>query len=123
MTPIKGTMIPINKQGENKMENKNILKMINRFKKEFTIRREKYKKAEDDLCRLFSEYKEELEEWIESALECRVEDFSYRLQEEKLWLYLYPDKEYKEIWAKIDSLNLPFDVLPIIIESDEDEEI
>lgn len=98
-------------------------KTTHRFKEEFTLRREKYKKAEDDLCRLFSEYKEELEYWIESALECRVEDFSYRLQEEKLWLYLYSDKEYKEIWAKIDSLNLPFDVLPIIIESDEDEEI
>lgn len=123
MTPIKDTMIPINEQGENKMENKNILKTINRFKKEFTIRREKYKKAEDDLCRLFLECNEELEEWFESALECTVEDFYYHPWAEELNLYLFTDKAFDEVNDKILSLNLPFNVHPIIIESDEDKEI
>lgn len=93
------------------------------FNEEFVIRRDEYKKAEDNLRNLIIEYEEELEELFESALGCTVNDFYYHPWKEELRLYLFTDKEYKEIWDKIDSLNLPFDVQPIIIEPDEDEEI
>lgn len=93
------------------------------FNEEFAIRREKYKKARDNLRSLIMEYEEELKELFESALECTVRDFYYHPWEEELRLHLSTDKEYKEIWDKIDSLDLPFDVLPIAIEPDEDEEI
>lgn len=93
------------------------------FNEEFAIRKEKYEKAVDNLRNLIVEYEEELKEWFESALGCVVRDFYYHPWEEELRLHLSTDKEYKEIYDKIDSLNLPFEVFPIIIEPDEDEEM
>lgn len=100
---------------------KEILRMY--FNEEFAIRKEEYKKAEDNIRSLIMEYEKELKELFESALGCTVRDFYYHPWEEELRLHLSTDKEYEEIWDKIDSLNLPFDVFPIIIEPDEDEEI
>ena len=100
---------------------KEILRMY--FNEEFAIRKEVYKKAEDNIRSLIMEYEKELKELFESALECTVRDFYYHPWEEELRLHLSTDKEYNEIQAKIDGLNLPFDVFPIIIEPDEDEEI
>lgn len=93
------------------------------FNEEFAIRKEEYKKAEDNLRSLIIEYEEELKELFESALGCTVRDFYYHPWEEELRIHLSTDEEYNEIWDKIDSLNLPFEVQPIIIEPDEDEEI
>ena len=100
---------------------KEILRMY--FNEEFAIRKEEYKKAEDNLRNLIIEYEEELKELFESALGCTVRDFYYHPWEEELRLHLSTDKEWKEVDAEILSLNLPFDVLPIIIEPDEDEEM
>ena len=100
---------------------KEILRMY--FNEEFAIRKEEYKKAEDNIRSLIIEYEEELEELFESALGCIVRDLYYHPWEEELRLHLYTDKDFNEIWDKICSLNLPFDVLPIIIEPDEDEEM
>lgn len=100
---------------------KEILRMY--FNEEFAIRKEDYKKAEDNIRSLIMEYEKELKELFESTLGCTVRDFYYHPWEEELRLHLSTDKEYKEIWDKIDSLNLPFDVFPIIIEPDEDEEM
>lgn len=93
------------------------------FNEEFAIRKEEYEKAEDNIRSLFMAYVKELKELFESTLGCTVRDFYYHPWEEELRLHLSTDKEYKEIWDKIDSLNLPFDVFPIIIEPDEDEEM
>ena len=93
------------------------------FNEEFVIRRDEYKKAEDNLRNLIIEYEKELKELFESALGCEVTDLYYLPGEGELHLYLYTDKEFDEIWYKIYSLDLPFNVLPIITEPDEDEEI
>ena len=93
------------------------------FNEEFAIRKEEYEKARDNLRNLIVEYEEELKEWFESTLGCEVTDLYYLPGEGELHLYLYTDKEFNEIWGKICSLDLPFNVLPIIIEPDEDEEI
>ena len=100
---------------------KEILRMY--FNEEFAIRKEEYKKAEDDLRNLIMEYEKELKELFESALGCEVTDLYYLPGEGELHLYLYTNREFNEIWDKICSLNLPFDVLPIIVEPDEDEEM
>lgn len=93
------------------------------FNEEFAIRKEEYEKARDNLRNLIVEYEEELKEWFESALGCTVRDFYYHPWKEELRLHLSTDEEWDEVDIKILSLNLPFDVVPIIIEPDEDEEI
>ena len=93
------------------------------FNEEFVIRKEEYKKAEDNLHNLITEYEEDLVGWFEYALGCEVTDLYYIPCEDELRLYLYTDKEFNEIWDKICSLDLPFNVLPIITEPNEDEEI
>ena len=95
------------------------------FNEEFAIRKEEYEKARDNLRNLIVEYEEELKEWFESALGCTVRDFHYNPWKEELRLHLFlsTDKEIDEVDNKILSLNLPFDLFPISVEPDEDEEI
>lgn len=93
------------------------------FNEEFVIRRKEYEKAEDNLRSLFVEYEEELVGWFEYALGCEVTDLYYLPGGGELRLHLYTYKDFNEIWDKICSLDLPFNVLPIITEPNEDEEI
>lgn len=92
------------------------------FNEEFAIRKEAYEKAKDNLRSLITEYEEELKEWFGSTLGCEVRDLYYHTWEEELRIHLYADDEFNDVYDKIASLNLPFDVFPIIIEPDEDEE-